>query len=107
MRAGQLRHTIEIQQKTKTADGMGSFTESWSEFATVRAAIWPVSAKEIISNQQNKQQITSKIRIRFLEGVTASMRVLFGTRRLEIVAPPINPDEKNIMLDLLCSEVTA
>lgn len=105
MRAGNLRHVITIQEKTLTSDGMGGNTEAWATFAIVRAAIWPVSAKERVSNQQLEHEITHKIRVRYFSGVTAAMRVVFDSRTFEILSI-VNWEERNITLDLICEEVS-
>ena len=106
MRAGDLRHQVLIKSKTLTADGMGGHTEVWTTtLATVRAAIWPVSAKERVQNLQMELEITHKIRIRYLSGVLASMRVYFGSRIFEILSI-VNTDERNIQLDLVCREIS-
>jgi SPP1 family predicted phage head-tail adaptor len=102
---GVLDKRLTIQVKTQTADGMGGFSESWSTFATVFGAIWPTSAKEIVSNSALSGQITHKIRIWYLASVLSAMRILFNGRTFNIVAPPINTNEANVTLDLLCMEV--
>ena len=104
MRAGQLRHMVTVQEKTRVSDGMGAATETWSTFADVWAGIWPITAGEQIDNQQIEHQLTHRVQIRYLADLKSSMRVLFGSRILEIVSI-INPDERNQRLDLLCTEV--
>lgn len=105
MRAGDLRHQIVIQKKTLTTDGMGGSTESWATHATVRAAIWPVSATERVANQQIEHEITHKIRIRYLSTVVPSMRISFDSRTFEIVSV-VNWEERGISQDLICEELS-
>ena len=104
MRAGNLRHLVTIQKNTPTADGMGGQTASWAATSTAWAGIWPVSAKERVSNQQLETQLTHKIRIRYQAGVTTAKRVKYDTRYFKIISI-INMDERNITLDLLCTEI--
>ena len=103
MKAGDLRHRITIQQRTLTPDGLGGHTETWSELATVWAAVWPVSAKERIAGSQVQAETTHRVRIRYLEGVLPQMRILFGSRLFEIDSI-INTDERMFQIDLLCTE---
>ena len=105
MRAGNLRHLVTIQKNTPTADGMGGWTAVWTTLTTAWAAIWPVSAKEQVASQQVEGQITHKIRIRHQSSITGANRIKHGTRYFKIVAPPINVDERDCQLDLLCTEV--
>ena len=104
MRAGDLRHLVTIQKNTPTADGMGGLVAVWTTLTTAWAAIWPVSAKERVSNQQLETQLTHKIRIRYQSGIASANRVRFGARYFKVVSI-INQDERNIQLDLLCTEV--
>ncbi len=55
MIADDLRKVVTIQENTPVADGMGGFTDSWDTVTgllSLRAAIWPISARERIENQQ-------------------------------------------------------
>lgn len=104
MRAGQLRHQVAVQSRTLTSDGMGGQTESWETKYTVYAGIWPVSARERVQAGQMETTITHRLRLRYQAGITTAMRVVFDGRTFEIVSI-INPDERNISLDLLCTEV--
>ena len=106
MRIGDLRHRIELQSVTRTADGMGGFTESWATVSTVWAAIWPNAAKEVLENQQLGLNVTHRIRIRYHATVTAAWRIKFGTRYFNIVSI-LNPNEQNRLLDLICEEAAS
>ncbi len=103
MNPGDLRHRLTIQSKTETADGIGGFSEAWGTFANVWGAVWPTSAKELVQNQQLQGQVTHRVRIRYLAGVTTSMRILLGARVLNILSI-VNPNEAGELLDLVCLE---
>ena len=103
MRAGDLRHRIELQATTKASDSMGGFTNTWVTQATVWAGIWPISASEQIQAAQAIMTISHRIRIRYRDNVKASFRIKFGTRYFNIVSI-INPSEANKHLDLMVKE---
>jgi len=104
MRAGQLRHVVKVQEQTDTADGLGGFSTVWSDKFTTRAAIWPLSSKEQLDAMKLESVVTNKIRIRYRSGITSKNRIKFGSRIFNIKGTPINPDERNIMLDMLVTE---
>lgn len=107
MKIGKLRHKITIEHKTKVSDGAGGWTEDWVAFASnVSASVKPISGKEYYDAQQNQSELTHKIRIRYKAGVTSAMRVNFKTRIFAITSPPINWEERNRDMMLMCSEVT-
>jgi SPP1 family predicted phage head-tail adaptor len=103
MKIGDLRHRIELQKPKNTADNMGGFTVTWGTMTTIYAAVWPVSAKELIQAKENKMTITHRIRIRYRDDIKSSWRIKFGVRYFDIESI-INPDERNRTLELLCKE---
>lgn len=100
---GDLNKRIVLQYKTKVADSLGSFTTTWTDFATVFAAIWPVSAKEVLQAGQNIMTVTGRIRIRYRSNVGADYRIKYGNKYYSI-SSIINPGMKNEWLDLLYKE---
>lgn len=108
VKPGALRHRINIEQKTLTPDGMGGNSISWGVFAQVWAAIWPRSAGKMqMESEQAQSKISHQIRIRYLPGLTSAMRVIYNGRVFHIVEAPINYEERQIYIDLLCLEITS
>jgi len=105
MQSGELKKLITLQYETKTADGMGSFTVVWTDLATVWAAIWPISANEIVQSMQTNMIISHRVRIRYRSGVLSSWRIKFGDRYFNIVSI-INPSERGEWLDIMAKEST-
>jgi len=93
-----LRHRISIEQLTRTADGQGGFTESWSQFASVWANIVPTSAAERFFAQRIESNVTHKIGIRYLSGVASEMRIIFETRIFQIHGVRKIDEEKWFMI---------
>lgn len=106
MDARDLIHRITIQRDAgTTTDAHGQPVPDWKTFAERWAWIQPISGNERYINQQLVASLTHKIMLRYLAGVTAQMRVLFKGRVFEIVAPPVNWEERSIEMVLLCREV--
>jgi len=103
MRAGNLRHRITIEQKTLARDTYGGEVVTWTTFATVWADIQPLNGRELIAAQAVQSEITGKIFIRYLPGVTAGMRVSYCGKYYDIQVP-IDPGLKHRELQLLVSE---
>ena len=107
MRAGDLRHKITIQTRTEVSDGMGGYTETWADTYGAWAAVWPIRGPERLNYMQLESQISHRIRIRYRNGITRKHRIIFhdvdGNRTFNI-KEIINPDERNISLELLCTE---
>lgn len=107
MRAGDLRHRIDLEAIVSVPDGMGGSTDSWVAQATnLPAAIWPVSVKEQVRAGAETMVGTHNVRIRYYPGVSAAWRARYGTRYFSIVSV-VDKEERHVQMDLLCKEVLA
>ena len=104
MRAGKLRRIVTIEQVALAQDGTGAPVETWSTFAAnVWADIEEATGREQIQAGQVNPVRPVTIRIRYLAGVTDTMRVIYGTRTFQIETA-VNVQEKNRELELTCLE---
>lgn len=103
MKIGELRHRVTLQYQTKVSDGMGGENVTWADSDTVWAAIWPVSAKEIIQAGAHSMSATHRIRIRYRSDITARWRIRNGSRYYNLTSI-VNPEMKNKWLDLVVTE---
>lgn len=101
--AGSYRHPITFQKQSTTENDYGEHVPQWDDVITVKAGIYPVSGKDYISAVQVNSEITHKVNLRYVPGLSADMRVKFGTRLFTIVAI-MNFQEKDRELQLVCKE---
>ena len=101
---GEFRHRIIIQKMNKIENDYGELLDTWVDFLEVRAAIYPLSGKDFFAAETTNNEITHKINIRYVPGITSAMRIKFGERYFEIISPPINFQEKNVLLQIMCKE---
>jgi SPP1 family predicted phage head-tail adaptor len=97
---------ITLQYQTKVSDGGGSFVTVWTDAATVWAAIWPVSAKEIVQANATTMVVSHRIRIRYRSVLKAAWRVKFGNRYFSIVGIT-SPNEAREWIDIMAKEGVA
>ncbi len=102
MKAGNLIHRVTLQRETVTNTN-GEESSSWTDIGTYWAFVKPISGGETISFQQVRADRQSQVTMRYVGEINAGDRLLFKSRTLEIVAP-INVDEKNVELTVLCKE---
>lgn len=106
MRAGRLRHRVSIRSLVSAKDDTtGEVTDSWVEFASVRAAVEPLTAREFQSGEQTQSRVVVRIIIRYRSGILPSMQVFHGEHIYKIEG--ILPDGKSgrEYITLPCSEV--
>jgi SPP1 family predicted phage head-tail adaptor len=78
MRSGSLDRTITLQSVTTTVDEYGTPAQGWSDFATARAQLIQASTSEYLRAYGETDTAVVIFRIRWLDGVTADMRVSYG-----------------------------
>lgn len=106
MRAGKLRHRLDIQRALETQGDTGEVTVIWSDFATVWGSVEPLRGREFFAAREQQARVTTRIRIRYTAGVTPKMRVLFGDR-IYLIDAVIDPEERHAELQLMCQEWVA
>ena len=74
-RAGIYRHKITIQERTDVTDSFGQPQPTWSTFKTWFAAVEPLNGRELFTANQFESEVTTRIRMRYLTGVTTKMRI--------------------------------
>ena len=100
---GSLRHRLIVQRPDRTLDTGGGATIIWTDIATVWGAVEPVSGRETIVAERPQATVTHKVTLRYRADVDARMRILFGSRSLNIRSV-INQDERGRWLVCLCEE---
>jgi SPP1 family predicted phage head-tail adaptor len=104
MKAGSLNHLVTLQQSLPDRDSYGTEVPRWSDVAKVWAEVTDISGREYTAMQQAVSAVSVRVRIRYRDGVVATMRVLDGARVLEIVSV-INADGGRSELQLMCQEI--
>ena len=103
MRIGPLRHRLTIEEYEVLSNDIGVESRQWKTLETVWGSIEVLTGKEYISPLGTKEEISVKITVRYFKELNSKMRITFKDRIFKIEGI-INPEERNIMLILLCSE---
>lgn len=90
IRAGKLRQVITYQSKAQSLDEYGGVTETWTDFATVRASVAPLIGKDLLASMAAQSTAEMRINHRYLPGITSAMRIVWNGVDYEIVGEPAN-----------------
>jgi SPP1 family predicted phage head-tail adaptor len=103
--AGRLRHRVQLQEFTSTLNTDGAVEETWVDSVgrLMPAEIVALSGRELIAAQSIQSRVSSRIRIRYLPGVRAAMRIVHRTTIYNIEAVIPDPDSGQRFITLLCS----
>lgn len=103
LRAGTLNKRVILQTVSRVSNGGGGFTPTWADTTTLWAHLDELSGSEAFEAQQIASKVTHRVTIRYRTSVTPQQRLKYGTRILKIESVR-NPDQRNEMLELMCSE---
>lgn len=107
MKAGDLRHPIQLQHKFTPRDPVtGDFGEpEWQLFAAVWAQVSPLSARDLVAAKAAQSEATARIVIRHREGVLPTMRIVHRGEIYSIEGPPLEDPKSGLeYLTLLVSK---
>lgn len=87
MRAGRLRHEVEIRRPERTVNADGESVAEWILYAKARAAILPVAASEQEKFAKLQSEITHSVVVRYRSGIQPDMRIVWPAenRTFEII----------------------
>ncbi|SMH42829.1 phage head closure protein [Mesorhizobium australicum] len=89
---GELRTELVLEEASRTPDGAGGFTESWTGIATVFARLQPIVVRDRFGADQTIEEVTHRVTIRHRPDVASGMRFVMGDRTLSILTVH-DPDE--------------
>ena len=98
--AGKLNQRITVQAVQRVGDGGGGYEETWLDIAACWAEVLPLAGVERLTAAQQESATDYRVTIRWREGLTAEMRVLWRTHVLDVNAIADNgPQAGFIVLD--------
>jgi SPP1 family predicted phage head-tail adaptor len=100
---GHLRHRLVLEAATSTPDGAGGVIETWSEIATISAAVRSSSGRERMIADGLQSRITHEVIVRTRADILPRHRFRRGSRVLHILAV-MAADPRGTRLRCLCEE---
>lgn len=104
--AGRLRHRVTFQSRANVQDPVtGETVIVWADaWTNIAAAVEPLSARELIAAQAQHSEVSARIIIRALAGLTAQHRAIHNGRIYNIEGVIPDPDSGLEWLTLPVSE---
>ncbi|MCO1622241.1 phage head closure protein [Pseudomonas putida] len=95
MKAGDLRHRVELQHQVSPRDhGSGEYGEPvWQKLVAVWAQVSPLSARDLIAAQAAQSEATARVVIRYRSDVLPTMRIVHRGQIYSIEGPPLEDDK--------------
>jgi SPP1 family predicted phage head-tail adaptor len=102
IRAGELRERVTVQTPAESRNPLGETVLDWTDFAEVWASVEGASVRESLLFGQQDIAITHRVVMRYLDGLTAKMRIVWRSRVLEIVS--LLEHDNRSRHELICQE---
>jgi len=99
---GRLRERVTIQQAAETRNALGETVQSWATFAERWASVDGLSSREVLLQGQQQTEVSHRVRMRYVDGMTGTMRILWRGRVLEITS--LLEHNNRSEHELLCTE---
>lgn len=103
--AGEFRHVIRIQEQIASRDNFGSNVIAWvDKFTKVYASCEPLSGRELMNQGNVENEVTTRFKIRYREGVLPQQRIVYRNKFYDIKS--VIPDNESGLewLTILCTE---
>ena len=100
---GRLRHRLALEAVSRSPDGGGGASETWTTVTIVWAEITPTGGTESVDADALTGRISHEIVFRYRPDVAPAMR-LRGASRIFEIAAVIDVDERRRWLRCLCVE---
>jgi SPP1 family predicted phage head-tail adaptor len=112
MKAGKLRHKVDIERSVVGRSTRGGPTDQWvPHLVNIWAEVLQLGPREQLLAQQVQSEVTTKIRIRYRAGLDATMRVRWEhgeggspttVEFFDIAGPPIPVEGRTNEIWLMC-----
>ncbi|TXH45833.1 MAG: head-tail adaptor protein [Burkholderiaceae bacterium] len=103
VKAGSLAQRIDIERRAPGTDACGQPVQAWEWVASRWADVRLLAGLEAIKAGADVSTVRASIRIRWLAGIDAGMRVRHGGATYDITA--VLPDPAGACIDLVCETV--
>lgn len=102
--AGKLRHPVTLLAPTANRNEVGEEIPAWSPVAEVWAEAIALSGRELVWAQQQHEQVTWRVTIRYLEQVDSTWRVMLASGQVLEIAGVTHDMETLESTTLYCLE---
>ena len=105
--AADLRHVVQLQRAAEAPDGQGGTIRTWSTFASTRAKMSQISAREAVQLAATRSPVIARCVIRYRGDLTATDCILFNGQRYAISGAPVDLEFRGRWLEIDLQGVAA
>lgn len=110
IRSGRLRDLVEIRNPVRTLNEHGEEKLNYVTVETAWVSVEPIRAREYIEARHLQPELETVIVLRPTDNVRSDSQIVVldkGIERVyELIGPPINVENRNKRMELLCRRAT-
>lgn len=106
MKASKLRQRLVIQNFTTTRSPTGAIKKEWVNLYSVYCSFEPLSVKDVIAANTTNSKVTARAIIRYREGITSAMQVIYKGKTYLIEGNPLEDKDSGIEYLTLMLSIT-
>lgn len=99
--AGRFEQRVTLQQRVAGVNALGQASTSWATVVDLWAAVEPLRGREFFAAGQTQSEVTTRITIRYRQGITSAMRLVWRGQPYDI-RDVIEPNGQRQTLELMC-----
>jgi SPP1 family predicted phage head-tail adaptor len=103
VRAGKHRHLVSIKKTVESRNSLGEVANTWVVYAQRWASITPLAGREYWAARQVNAENTVKFTMRYCQGVTTKMVIVYDNRTFKIDSI-INTNDANREMIVMTTE---
>jgi SPP1 family predicted phage head-tail adaptor len=96
-----LNRRVTLQAMSSAQDATGEEVNGWADVVTVWASVIDISGREFVAAMAEQSSTQTKVAIRYRDGITTSMRLIYSGRIYDIEAV-LGEDRRT--LTLMCAK---
>lgn len=98
---GNLQHRVRVQQIATAQDAFGQPGATWTDVFTQWASVEDLTGRELEAAQAIQAEVSTRITMRWRNGVNPQMRAVWGTKIYNILAV-LDPTGRHRVMYLMC-----
>jgi SPP1 family predicted phage head-tail adaptor len=83
---GQMTERVRIETAVESRNSVGETVQDWSHFGDRWASVETLSSREYLAQGQQQLEVTHRVRMRYVDGMEPTMRLVWRGLILEIVS---------------------
>lgn len=103
MNIGRMRQRVTFIKRIESVDELGQASQEEQKYCSVWATLVPIKDGEYYDAEKIREELTWKLYVRYVDGITADMLIRYKDRLFKIISI-VDMNFRQRSLEILCVE---